>query len=163
MLLGIDFLTNMFLGLKATRLHNHSEDEKRNACSEALQIMLLNESLEFFIPLVYLGCFLLAWHGPNASVLGNIRNGYWQNSEQDDLLGSATSLLMLTAIDGISVIINGILMYFRNGVNLWKVFLFMQKEWGWVMAVQQGFVIEQQFCVVAIGCAIDFTFKFDWL
>ena len=48
---------------------------------KSVQILVLAESLEIVIPLAYLVCFVIAYYGPNADILGNIKNGYWQYQE----------------------------------------------------------------------------------
>ena len=53
-------------------------DSGRMACAEALKILVLCETLEFIMPLGYMACFVVAYYGPNADVLGNVKNDYWQ-------------------------------------------------------------------------------------
>ena len=56
-------------------------DSGRMACAEALKVLVLAETLEFIMPLGYMSCFIVAYFGPNANVLGNVKNGYWQYVE----------------------------------------------------------------------------------
>ena len=38
--------------------------------SDLLQVLALNEFLELIVPICYLFCFLIAFYGPNAHLLG---------------------------------------------------------------------------------------------
>ena len=44
----------------------------------ALFCLTLKEFMELSIPAVYCASFLMAYYGPNAEVLGNVKNDYWQ-------------------------------------------------------------------------------------
>ena len=56
---------------------NKGGDSGRMACAKALKVLVLAETLEFIMPLAYMSCFIVAYYGPNANVLGNVKNGYW--------------------------------------------------------------------------------------
>ena len=43
------------------------------------------------------------------------------------------------------------------------VYIFQQKEFGLVLAIQQAYILENMFCSSVLGCAADITFKFAWL
>ena len=44
-----------------------------------------------------------------------------------------------------------------------QVYLHIQKEYGVALGLQQAFIIMHLFCGIAVGCAVDFSFDFDWL
>ena len=67
LLLGIDFAINLYFTFKIIQLY---KKEKIPECGEMLQVMVLNETLEFMAPLTYLMCFLAAYFGPNYSFIG---------------------------------------------------------------------------------------------
>ena len=67
LLLGIDFVLNMYFQFRVFYLYKKKRFEE---CSEELQSLVLNEFLEAIIPLLYLVCFLAAFYGPNAEIIG---------------------------------------------------------------------------------------------
>ena len=67
LLLGIDFMINMYLGARVFYLHKKG---RMADCGETLQNLVVNEFLEFKIPLLFLVCFLASFHGQNAEILG---------------------------------------------------------------------------------------------
>ena len=81
LLIAIDFASNMFWsGLVFYRVKSGGERGRR-ACGDVLKVLVLCETLEVVMPLGYLACFVAAFYGPNARVLGNVKNGYWQYVE----------------------------------------------------------------------------------
>ena len=67
LLLGIDFSINLYFAGKVYWLHRKKNFAK---CGETLQGLVMNEFLEFIIPLLFLVCFLAAYFGPNAEIIG---------------------------------------------------------------------------------------------
>ena len=67
LLLGIDFAINMYFTGKVFWLFRKKEFAK---CGETLQGLVVNEFLEFTMPFLFLVCFLTAFHGPNADIIG---------------------------------------------------------------------------------------------
>ena len=67
LLLGIDFAINMYFTSKVVWLFRKKEFAE---CGETLQGLVINEFLEFTMPFLFLVCFLAAFHGPNADIIG---------------------------------------------------------------------------------------------
>ena len=76
---------------------NHLETS-RNRKQEVLTTLMLNESLDLFITIAYMVSISLAYYGPNASIIGNVQNDYWQyhkiNSFPNYLTGISYSILI---------------------------------------------------------------------
>ena len=66
-------------------------------------------------------------------------------------------LLLLVELVGL-IVFSGILKKF-SGINVWHVYMFQQKEFGWIQLSEQLFVVENMFCSLAVACAIDFTLE----
>ena len=77
-LLATDFIINNYFAVITWRNFTQKSVQK---LKKSVQILVLSECLEIVIPLAYLLCFVIAYHGPNADILGNIKNGYWQYQE----------------------------------------------------------------------------------
>ena len=73
---------------------------KERLCND-LQALVLAEALEIIIPIAYLVCLLIAFYGPNAEILGNVKNNYWQFQSIDDITIPIKNILFLVGIDTI--------------------------------------------------------------
>ena len=162
-LLGIDFVINFYFVIRAFRTKRNPTEENVEKLMQSVQILVIGESLEIIIPLAYLLCFVAAFYGPNADILGNVKNGYWQYQAVDDLWGTVSNLLFLVTFDFISLVIAGIFLFISSNINLFHVYLHLMKEYGVVFSIHQAYLLEYLFCTIAIACAFDFTFQFDWV
>ena len=78
-----------------------------------LSKLILTELMEVILPLAYIVTVVVAYYGPNAEILGNIGNNYWQYSSIDDLRELILSVLLMAIVDFFSALI--------VGYWLWKV------------------------------------------
>jgi hypothetical protein len=79
---------------------------------------LLIEILEVLVPVAYLVSVLTAYYGPNAEILGNIRNDYWQYDNIDDIGSTVQAVLIMCVIDGCSAIIGGYWIWRLSSVDI---------------------------------------------
>ena len=126
-------------------------------------MLILGETLEFILPLAYLACFIVAYYGPNAEILGNVKNGYWTFMIVEDVLAPIQNLLLVLIVDVISFIAAVVFLHRKCNVNLIKIYNFLLQNYGLTFAIQIAFCLEHHFCTVPLGCAFDFTLKFDWV
>ena len=80
-LIATDFIINNYFAVMTWRAKKNITEKSLQKLKKSVQILVLAESLEIIIPLAYLLCFVIAYYGPNAEILGNIKNGYWQYQE----------------------------------------------------------------------------------
>ena len=80
-LVATDFIINAYFVVITWRAKRNFTKKSLHKLMKSVQILVLAESLEIVIPLAYLLCFVIAYYGPNADILGNIKNGYWQYQE----------------------------------------------------------------------------------
>ena len=80
-LIVIDFIINNYFAVMTWRAKRNFSKKSLPKLKKSVQMLVLSESLEIVIPLSYLLCFLAAYYGPKADILGNIKNGYWQYQE----------------------------------------------------------------------------------
>ena len=162
-LVGIDFFINLYFVIKVFRLKRNLKKNNQEDLLMSVQNLVLGESLEIILPLAYLLCFLAAYYGPNAELLGNIKNGFWQFKAVDELWAPTKSLLFVVVFDSISFILAGIVMLCFCNMNLAHVYLHMMKEFGLILSIHHAYLLQHLFCLVTISCAFDFTFQFDWI
>ena len=89
---------------------------------EALKCLTLKEFLEVLIPMAYSISFLIAYYGPNAEIIGNVKNDYWQYKKVTDVFKKFTKIGILLTVDAIRAItISFVLGYMRN-LNMFKTY-----------------------------------------
>ena len=127
-----------------------------------MMLLVIGETLEIIIPLAYMACFMAAYMGPNAEILGNVKNGFWQYKSVEDPMNPIQNLLILVIFDSIMFLGVTVILYFCYHVNLFYVYIFIMKEYGPIFSIHIAYLMDQLFCMVAVACALDFTFQFDW-
>ena len=124
MILVGEFLINMhscyiIIKLHKTKVGLLSEaDELESKKDIEVQMLVLCEMMETLVPLVYLGTFLIAYYGPNATILGNIRNGYWQYTVVKDVNKLISSVIQMFFIDIGSLVIGSVILWKFCSINI---------------------------------------------
>ena len=134
LLLGIDFGINMYFTGKVFWLFRKKEFAE---CGETLQGLVINEFLEFTMPFLFLVCFLAAFHGPNADIIGikykvystgqisyisgNVKNEYFHFEAVTDIDGFTEVLLLLVFIDALSLVIAATVLKLTCNMNMLQV------------------------------------------
>ena len=105
--------------------------------------LVLTERIETLVPLTYMICFAIAYYGPNAEILGNIKLDLWQYKPVLDFGNYMKSILILFIVDLMSLVINGKLLQTTCNINISKVLQNIQSEFWLIMAVQQAWSLAQ--------------------
>ena len=136
MIIGTDFLINLSLGLRVIYLWKKKERTRQNVEKqiELLQTLVINEMVEFWSPVCYLLCFITAYYGPNAWLIGDIGNGYWQYTDIKDVKHTITVVAIFLVVDLGSLFVCTILLWMVCRINLYKVFGALQKEFGFMFS-----------------------------
>merc|ERR1712048_1077207 len=106
--------------------------EKKKMRRDAVLDMLLGEYLEVIVPLGYATCFILIYVGPNAALVGHVKADYWQYAPVDELAPALLNMTLLVALDAISLVITAFVCKCRCKVSLWKLFLLIQRDFGFL-------------------------------
>ena len=107
-LFGIDVLINLLFTLRIIFFKKRGNIK---AMVETIQILLLTETVEVTAPIIYSVCFILAYYGPNAEVLGNIKNSYYHYNAVDYIWLAFKNLCLLLVFDFVSM-----------NVTLWVIY-----------------------------------------
>jgi hypothetical protein len=131
LLLGIDFAINLHGCFAVWRRH---KDEEWEECGEELMTLTVNEFLEFIVPICYLVCFLVAFYGPNAHLVGemkgnfasfpgNVQSSYWHyiGMTKDDIGGFVETIGLLVCVDGASLLFALVFLKWKCNINMFKV------------------------------------------
>ena len=88
-------------------------------------------------------CFAIAYYGPNAEILGNVKLTLWHYKSVLDIENYMKNLFMMFSIDFMSLVMNGIILKTTCNINIFKTFQKLQSEFWLIMAVQQAYSIHE--------------------
>ena len=131
---GTDFLINLYIAGKIIWLKRYKKVQV-NTEIELLQELVINEMVEFIIPLAYLLCFLTAYYGPNCTLFGNVCNSYWHYTAVDGISKTLETIGIFFAIDCLSGLSCYWLLKTFVNVNIFKALSCLQEEFGRVFTV----------------------------
>ena len=139
--------------------HENSKMKQRNAIMK----LLLAELCEGVVPLAYAIGFSMAYYGPNAELIGNVRNGYWQYKPVEDV--SRTFLLMfgLFAVDFVSLSLNWRILWNYCDIDLFKKFCIVMKKFWHILAIKLVSNIYIFFVYNDVNFGNDITHQFCWI
>ena len=147
-ILGVEFLLQLYscchiikIGKKIQALDSNKSGKERKELKEALAGLVLGEALEIFVPFSYLIWFLSAYYGPNAFILGNIRNSYWDFKAVNDVVVVITVTLKMFSIDlGIGIVTALILWVFCR-IDFLQEFCKLVKRYWALIALRIGSIL----------------------
>ena len=118
LILSIDFMLNIHSCLRIIKMDRSTTTTDILSRARHLKEreylvfkLILIELIEVLVPLCYVVTVLVAYYGPNAEILGNIGNGYWQYESIDDIWNVVQAVLVMAAIDGLSAVIVGCMLW----------------------------------------------------
>ena len=131
LILALDFMINVYLTVRIIRIRRSRPDMSVKAI-DLLQELVISEMVEFMVPVFYLFVFIAAYYGPNAKIIGNIGNSYWQFNAVKDVGKTIEFISMFFFIDFCSVILCTYLLWNFCQINILRPFVSLQKEFGMV-------------------------------
>ena len=117
LILSIDFILNIYSSIIIVNKHRSTATDALSATRHLKELdyliskLILIELLEVLVPVSYVITVLIAYYGPNAEILGNIKNDYWQYEAIDDIWESIKVVLVMFIFDGCSAIIAGFMLW----------------------------------------------------
>ena len=139
-MMSIDFAINLLICLRIVWLNKCKPFTKTKQIS-LLQELALYEIGEFIAPLSFILVFVSAYFGPNAELFGNISNSYWNYKSVEDIHHTLENMLKLFLVDFSSTISTSLILWFSCGINLYKVFVALRKEFGIAFCALLGYVL----------------------
>ena len=115
-IIALDFTLNLKSAYKIFRLHamvnpDHLENQIRMIeMKQKIRKLCFIEIIEMMVPISYIITFLIAYYGPNADLLGNIRSNYWQYNPVEDVGKLVETVFSLFIVDFSSGVFGGILL-----------------------------------------------------
>ena len=140
LVLCIDFCINVYLCCRIifSKRNRPMDTEKRIGL---LQELIVNEIVEFMVPLAYLMVFVVGYYGPNAELIGTIRNDYWQYSPVDDIGYTIKCVMAFFFADLGSIFVSILLLWKHCRINLCRGFVAMHEEFGFAFTVQLASIV----------------------
>ena len=103
-----------------------------------LDHLVLTERVESVVPLLFLSTFLMAFYGPNAELIGNVKLTIWQFEAVTDINNLLKNIYIFLIIDFSSAIVNGFLLWKTCRINSFKILKQMQKNYWLIMGLQEA-------------------------
>ena len=148
LMLTIDFLVNMYLCFQIIWKCRKNNNALNEEIMLHLNELVLNEKLEAVIPVGYCLCYLMAYYGPNKTILGNVAESDVEKTMQ------MTGLLFL--LDVSSLLVSSTFLWVFCKINLFKVYLKSQKKLWWIMASQEAYLLYE----VSISSLLESCYGF---
>ena len=121
------------------------------------------ETIEGLAPFAYGICFAIEFYGPNARIVGNVKNGYWQYKEVEDINWLFIVLFLMFIIDTISVLINALIVWRFCKVNILQEFSKTIEKYWLIIILKLALEICMFFLSNDINVGTDFTTHFNWI
>ena len=100
--------------------------------------LVLTERVETVIPLIFVTTFMIAFYGPNAELIGNVKLTLWQYKAVTDINELLKNIFLFFIIDFSSAIVNGFLLWKTCKINSFKILKQMQKNYWLIMGLQEA-------------------------
>ena len=123
--LAVPFFMNLYICIKVIKLHgqvtnnDHEEENLLLRKDELLMKLIINEITELLVPIIFIISFMFAYYGPNAAIIGNVQNDYWQYHRIEDPFSYISGILIMTVIDFSGATISLILVWGLCKINCW--------------------------------------------
>ena len=137
----LDSLPNLWSVISIVRMHKKQlsstlpddRNQTRNQIQEALTCLSLKEFLELLIPMIYGVSFVIAFYGPNAEILGNIKNDYWQFEKVDSLIDKLSNVGIFFCVDSFRCILSASIIWYFSGLNVYKPYCYLMLHYGFLI------------------------------
>ena len=103
---------------------------------EDLDKLIVTERTESMVPIMYVLCFLMAYHGPNAENFGNIKLSLWHYQAVSDPNEYIWNICLLASVDSLSFVVNGILLWVTCKINVLTILKDLQMKYWLLFGVQ---------------------------
>lgn len=135
---------NLYLGLRIvwTKYKNGFNADNQNNAIGMLIELVLNESVELVVPIAYILCFIIAYFGPNAEIIGTVKSEYWHHVPVEDVQLFCRNLGIFLLAETFTFLFSFLLLKFTCGINIMKAFIVTQREYWLLMAANTGYTIQ---------------------
>ena len=142
-ILAIDFIINSLFTLAIIWCHRHPSKKNQERQVNYTLSLIVNESVEVAMPIAYALCLLLAYYGPNAEILGNIKNSDWQYAAIEDIVSTYKWTGILFTVDIASGVLSLIVLWWCCKINILRMYLQIQDYIWYILAIEQAYMLTE--------------------
>ena len=148
-ILLVDVLGNFYHCYGIIKLHKKVDSDEiqiRRRLREKdkeIKLLALSEVLEILVPLSYTISFIVAFYGPNATILRSVKNDYWGNSANGDIVAVLTTEVILFSADFSSLVVSIACLWYFCRINLLRHFCLALKKYWLLIAAIAGALISK--------------------
>ena len=149
-LLGTDFCLNLFLALRIVCMKRKKDidESKEDKMINDLVCLTLNEIVEVVVPLSYFVCFVVSYYGPNAELIGGVKGDFFHHTPVTNIERFVKNVSMLTAVDFMSGVTAGILLWIFSKVDILRMYKNLMQEFWPLFTINTAYMM----CVVSSLC-----------
>ena len=131
-----EFLINMYLCLKIVWTHHRAKIRaKVSTAEEIVGKLALKETIECMAPLTYIITFVMAYYGPNGSIIGSIQNSYWHYTAVKDVEKLLWHTSLFCIIDASSAVIASLLLWTLCKIDFYLAYCKMINKYWWITSL----------------------------
>ena len=142
-ILAVDFILNLGCTFIVMWCDKNRSEKNRERQVKALLNLIINEAVEFTVPIAYVITLLMAYYGPNGDILGNIKNSYWQYSAVEDIGDTLKWIAIMFSVDFASLIVSYFLLQYFCKINIFRMYLQIQDQMGYMLGIATGYMISE--------------------
>ena len=141
-ILGVDFILNLYSCISIIRTHRKIDPQHLNSKTLGLQkidevtLLALTEVVEVLVPISYILTFLIAFYGPNALILGDIQNSYWEFSAIENIGKVLSGTGLMVFFDASFGLISGLMLWKFAKLHMLKEYSIALKQFWPIIAVR---------------------------
>ena len=146
-ILLVGVLFNLYECFGIIKLHRKIETDdslrlqKHKAMETKIRALAISEILEILVPLSYTLTFMVAYHGPNATILTGIKNDYWNQTPADNIGKVLAAELILFSVDFAALVVVLVLLWYFCKIKMLKQFCWELKKYWFLIAAVAGALI----------------------
>ena len=91
--------------------------------------------MEAIVPVTFMLIFTMAYYGPNAEIIGNVKFNQWHFKAITDLEQYVSNLALLFIVDLSSAMISGVILWTTCKINIFKTLQKIQKDLWYFWAI----------------------------
>ena len=133
LIMFLDFIPNLWLFRKIWKLRYQGTEMARAQQKIAFTCLTLKEYFELAIPFVYCTSFVVAYYGPNASIIGNVKNDYWQYKKVENIFEKLSNNGIFFFIDAMRGMLFGLILKRFCNLNMYETHLDNIRSYGILM------------------------------
>ena len=113
--------------------------------------------------MAYALSFAMAYYGPNAKLLGNVKSEYWQYEAVEDVSWTFLVMLGLFFMDIVCLAFNLSILWIFSRVNHFEKFCSVMQKYWYILAVKLVYDVYIHFFIHDINFGYDLTRQYDWI